>query len=694
MKNNQHTLSKITAMTQLVNLAKNIFSIALVFVIVCHFSVAEAKADSHNNDVKYEDARWYFGLAGAANLNFYEGSTHRLTDDLLLPATFHDGFGLKPYAAALVEYHFNDRWGITLNLGYDGRGGVFDKVMAPCNLESELETNLSYFVVEPSLRFAPFQSGFHLFTGPRFSFNYQNEFVYKREIQHSSPVQHMEVEDEWSELNSNMISFQIGAGYDIMLSPPSSRTKYVLTPFVSFHPYFGQVPRNIETWSITTIRAGVALKIGRGAKVELPEIVAEKPIIEEVKEPEEPEEPVVSEPPVAFSAVAPLSEASLISNELYPLRNYIFFDEGSAAIPDRYTLLSQAEARRFSEDGLKNLSSISINNHRRNQMVIYYNILNVLGDRMRTHSNTTITLNGSSAGQGQSVGKQQAEAVKNYLVSVFNIESNRITTNGSDWPQTRSFRHDQQSDANLRLDSDRRVEILSANTELLMAGESGMSGIFEPVIFSWDDTDYTKDHIVFSLTGAERYMDEWYVTLTGPAGDQLEFGPYKSARELVPGADVIEKAGAGRYAVQMRGVSKEGLELTRESSITIRPELLLERNILHFSILFDINMFDIPIVYERYLQDHIAPFIPENANVIVHGHTDIIGNPAHNHALSLQRANKAKEVIESALNSLGITGTSFEVYGFRELIEETPYPNRFPEQRFYNRTVIIDIVPR
>ncbi len=670
---------------------KYIISIALVMMVFCNFFSFKANAAESEDQASYADARWYFGLAGAANLNFYEGTTHRLTDDLLLPATFHDGFGLKPYASALLEYRFNEKWGINFHLGYDGRGGVFDAVMAPCNLESELETNLGYLVIEPSLRFAPFRSGLHLFAGPRFSTNLQNEFIYKREMQSTQPGDYLEVEDEWSELNESFISFQIGAGYDIMLSSPENQIKYVLTPFISFHPYFGQVPRNIETWSITTIRAGIALKVGRGSKVELPEIVDEQPIVEVV---EEPEEPVITEPPVSFSAVAPLSEASVISNEVYPLRNYIFFDAASTSIPGRYNLISQAEALRFREDGMKSLSGVNRNDHTRNQIVVYYNILNILGDRMRNNTNTTITLNGSSAGQGQNVGKQQAEAVKDYLVSVFNIEPNRITTTGSDWPQTRSYRHDQQPNADMRLDSDRRVEILTSSAELLMVEEATMSGILKPVLFSWDDTDYTKDHIVFSLTNAERYMEEWHVTLIGPDGDQLEFGPYRSGSERVPGADVIEKAGAGRYAVQMSGVSKEGLELTRESTITIRPELLLEHNVMHFSILFDINMFDIPFLYERYLQDNIAPFIPENANVIVHGHTDVLGDPVHNHALSLQRANKAKDLIESALASLGITGTSFEVYGFGEMNKEAPYPNRFPEQRFHNRTVVIDIVPR
>ena len=37
------------------------------------------------------------------------------------------------------------------------------------------------------------------------------------------------------------------AGYDIPLSKTSSKTQLMLSPFVAFHPYFGQNSRSIET---------------------------------------------------------------------------------------------------------------------------------------------------------------------------------------------------------------------------------------------------------------------------------------------------------------------------------------------------------------------------------------------------------------------------------------------------------------
>jgi hypothetical protein len=57
----------------------------------------------------------------------------------------------------------------------------------------------------------------------------------------------------------------------------------------------------------------------------------------------------------------------------------------------------------------------------------------------------------------------------------------------------------------------------------------------------------------------------------------------------------------------------------------------------------------------------------------------------------LARANDVKGIIEKSLAKAGRSDVKFEVYGEGE--KSTPFANKFPEERFYNRTVIIDIFP-
>jgi outer membrane protein OmpA-like peptidoglycan-associated protein len=70
-----------------------------------------------------------------------------------------------------------------------------------------------------------------------------------------------------------MFGMQVGAGYDIYLTPSTSMNQFVISPFVAWHPALDQHVRTIETLTQNTVRAGVALKFGRGRKVteKLPE---------------------------------------------------------------------------------------------------------------------------------------------------------------------------------------------------------------------------------------------------------------------------------------------------------------------------------------------------------------------------------------------------------------------------------------
>ena len=107
---------------------------------------------------------WWFGAAVGANFNFYQGTTQHLNSDLTVPAAFHHGNGVGLYVAPLIEFHRpNSKWGGMLQIGYDGRNGSFKQVVTPCNCPADLSTNLRYITAEPSLRFAPFRSGFYLF---------------------------------------------------------------------------------------------------------------------------------------------------------------------------------------------------------------------------------------------------------------------------------------------------------------------------------------------------------------------------------------------------------------------------------------------------------------------------------------------------------------------------------------------------
>ncbi len=455
------------------------YNLIIKGVVIGAFILIGINAPLQAQETEYTRPSWLFGVAGGANFNFYNGSTHQLDATFAPPVTFHEGQGIGLFVAPLIEYHSPDsRLGFMIQGGLDNRQGKFDEAKAPCNCPADLETDISYVTIEPSLRLAPFKSDFYLFAGPRFAYNISKSYTYKQGINPAYPDQEVtpDVTGDLSDVNPMQISMQVGAGYDIQLSSTSHQTQWVLSPFISFHPYFGQTPRSIETLNITTVRAGVALKLGRGREIQAPakaEIIA----------PVEVAAVVAVVPEVTFAVNAPKNvPAELKVTEVFPVRNYVFFDLGSTEIPNRYVLLKKDEVKDFREDQIETAKAKDVSGRSDRQMIVYYNILNILGDRMVKYPSTTVTLVGSSR-EGSKDAREMAESIKEYLVNVFGISGSRITTKGQSKPDVPAEKPGGTNELVLLREGDRRVSIESSSPELLMEFQSGPEAALKPVSY-------------------------------------------------------------------------------------------------------------------------------------------------------------------------------------------------------------------
>ena len=646
---------------------KSMLTIALVWLSI--------PAPVQAQEVQYTKPSWWFGVAAGANFNFYEGSTYKLNSDFTPPATFHEAKGVGLFVAPLLEYHRPDtRLGFMLQAGYDNRKAKFDQVVTPCDCPADLKTNISYITVEPSLRFAPFKSNFYLFGGPRFAFNVNKSFNYQLGINPAYPDQAAspEVKGDLSDVRKTIISMQIGLGYDIPLSSQNSKTQFVLSPFASFHPYFGQDPRSIETLNITTIRAGVALKFGQGHLIPMPD------------------DNKTAEPEVQFSVNAPANvPIKRRVREVFPLRNYVFFNAGSSEIPSRYKLLKKDEVKDFREDQLEMVTPINQSGRSERQMNVYYNVINILGDRMIKNPSTTITLVGSSE-KGEQEGKEMAESVKLYLVNIFGINSSRITTKGQLKPDIPSYQPGGTLELELLREGDRRVSIESSSPVLLAEFQSG------PDLKSSDITALqeapAESDVVFDVKGANEAFSVWSVQATDENGKVQSFGPYTQESVSLSRKSILGDKTEGDYKIIMTGQTKSGKSVSKETSVHIaRWTPAKIENGIRYSIIFEFNESKAITIYKKYLTDVVATKIPMNGTVIIHGHTDIIGDDDHNLKLSQARANEVKSIIEDALAKSNRTDVKFEVTGYGEDLSRSPFDNKYPEERFYNRTVIIDV---
>ncbi|MEO5789627.1 OmpA family protein [Gelidibacter sp.] len=631
---------------------------------------------------QYSAPSWYFGVAGGANFNFFDGSTNQLSSSLTPPAVFNKGNGIGLFIAPSIEYYKpNTRFGFILQAGYDSRKGDFDQVLTDCNCPADLSADLSYITVEPSLRFAPFKSNLYLYAGPRVAFVQNKSYTYQLGVNPSFPNQVKPEADEgdFNEVKGTIISGQIGAGYDIPLSSKGNKTQFVMSPFVAFHPYFGQTPRSIETWNVTTIRAGVVLKLGVGSKI--------LPLEEEVVE------PIV--PKVVFTVDSPKNVPGRLSiAESFPLLNYIYFDQGSTAISNRYVLLDKSQVKDFKEDQVEVLApSSKISSRSERVMTVYYNILNILGDRMEENPSTTITLVGSSE-NGSPDGKLMAESVKKYLVDVFEINGNRIAIEGRNKPKTAGEQGASQELIILRESGDRRVSVESSSPELLMEFQNGPNAALKPVKIVGVQDAPISSYVTFKVDGADEAFSTWSIEVTDENGIVQNFGPYTEDEVKISGNNILGTKPEGDYKVKMIGTNKVGEIVTQESNVHIvawTPSKIEEG--IRFSIVYEFDSAEAIAMYNTYLAEIVAPKIPANAKVIIHGHTDIIGEDAYNKNLSVQRANNVQTTLKNSLRKLGTTGVKFEVDGMGENENAAPFGNKLPEERAYNRTVIIDIIP-
>ncbi len=657
-------------------------------LLFCAFILTGMLAPVQSQDtIRYSNPSWWFGAAAGANLNFYRGSTQELNSAFMVPEVFHNGFGAGLFAAPLVEFHRpGTMLGFMLQAGYDSRKGKFDQIITPCNCPADLTTDLNYVTVEPSLRFAPFKSGFYLFAGPRVAFNLSKSFTYSLKPNPDIPEQLAEpdLKSDFSNINSLLLSMQVGAGIDIPLSSELKKTKWMLSPFVSYHPYFGQDPRSIETWNITTVRVGIALKLGRGKAIPKPP-KAEEPLFVKIN---------AIEPEVKFSLDAPKNvPATHNVQEIFPLRNYIFFQKGSVRIPDRYVLLNRDQVKDFKEDQLQDLEPKKIPGRSQRQMIVYHNVINILGNRISKNPAATVKLVGSSA-LGPQDGLKMAESVKAYLVDIFSIDPARIAVEGLLKPRIPSEKPGGIRELELLREGDQRVSIESGSLDILTEFQTGLDGPLRPVdIFATQETP-VHGNVNFKAEGAKAAFTSWSLEIADQSGQVKKFGPYTEEQVAVPAKSILSALAEADFKVNMIGQTKGGKVIKQEAGLHLDRRILpVPDELTRFSIIYEFDNAEAINVYEQYLNDIIVPKIPKNGKVIVSGYTDIIGEEAHNLQLSINRANDVKNILENGLRKAGRSDVTFEVYGYGEDPARAPFGNKLPEERFYNRTVIIDLIP-
>jgi outer membrane protein OmpA-like peptidoglycan-associated protein len=304
--------------------------------------------------------------------------------------------------------------------------------------------------------------------------------------------------------------------------------------------------------------------------------------------------------------------------------------------------------------------------------------MNVYGDRLRSNPSATIELVGSAPAQAD--GLTMANNVKDYLVSTFGIDPARISTRGSKRaPHESGTRATPKEDLGLVAEENFRVEILSSDNNIL-----------KPVKIETLQSDIVDNDLVISV-GASGAVADWTVQVTGEGIDKT-YGPYRTSSQRIDARPILMDRSSGNYTAKVvaRTADNQTIEKTQNFSLVRRTEPPVAGT--RFSILFEYDESKTVSTYDQFLRQEVAPNIPAGSTVVIYGHTDRIGIDDHNYELSTRRATEAMNVLQDELNKLG-RSVKFDTYGFGENEERAPFMNNAPETRYYNRTVLIEVIP-
>lgn len=685
-------------------------------------------------------------LPGIPTTNFYTTIPRPQNDEII----FGDANGWGFTAGGLADIPFSELLALSLRLSYSTHGAQLfsteqlrvsglsasgtEVAFADGIVRRELTPNLGTVGIEPILAISPIASvpDFRLYLGGRVGFMIQRSFTQvERLIEPSDPryiwnnglIERNQRAEEIPQANPLHLSLIGGLGYDIPLGlsnvilSPEAFYAYSLTPFVSG-----------MTWSANTIRAGISLRYQ--PRVQIPPKEDPPPKADPPK-PDTTSPPVVVKTPPSDSPKTRLDSAQVDPPEnrnfkrtpvfkhadenpkgslsasiaafmvdsngveqplvrlkveqffawqMYPLMNYIFFDQNAPNVPNRYRLLkSKEETQTFDEKEFHNV----------NMLRVYYDVINIIGKRMRTIPNAKLQLVGCNNNTGLEAGNmvlsfRRANEIRRYLIDMWDIDSARVTVQARNLPQKPTMSRD-----SLGIEENRRVEIYSDVWDILKPVlVSDTINVPEPPTIRFRMNIKADDGVarttlnvkqgdralkLFSVPGKPDTTLDW-----SPIIDWNTINDQASAPSLPDdlkfGLDVVDKKGEEAHPTGAIPVELVTVKKKREAGVVDK------RLAIYRLILFDFNSPSVGTNNARIIDSFIMDNLQEKSKVDITGFTDKLGNPEVNMKLSSGRAKSVADFIKwRDTQARGVGGT------------RPQYTNETPEGRIYNRSVEVRV---
>jgi outer membrane protein OmpA-like peptidoglycan-associated protein len=624
-----------------------------------------------------------FGIFGGVSFNSYKTDFVRLPDLPCCGKTFNDGSGIGFYAGLLYDHPFTELIWLNLKLGYISNEGLLKKnetALANLNgnsvnavFEQSIETGFSYIFLEPNLSFNVWKNLF-LEIGVDLKLNVGKTYTQKETILEPSggffennSRERLVSSGDIKDVTSLNYALNAGLYYDI---PLDKKNQWYLSPEIQYHYGLNTAIENLN-FKINYLTLGLGIKYSPAYEPQKDDNIEKR---EETTKNQN-----ISLETAAYgvgkdSTARPVLQfhvEEFLSTQLKPLVTYIFFDENSSEIPKRYNLIDEKETQEFDENKIKN----------KDILYVYYDILNIIGKRLKNNPNANITLEGCNSNLGDEKGNtglsnDRAVAVKRYLMNTWGISEDRIILKKRNLPLEPSNSNEAEG-----VVENRRVEITSNTFETIapLIANDTLRIVDPPSVRFFNNVKSENGVKSWNLTASQdgKILKNFSDVDSVPNSIDWTFShDQKSAPKSGSPVEyqlTVNDKNNESAVTPLKSLPVDYLSIQKKKRNRVKDKYIDRYDLILFkfgdSKLSDIN---------SKIIENIKKDLKPSSVITVIGHTDITGTNEINKKLSLERAKIVSEAFAPYK-------TQFQGVG----MEDPMTLNSLPEGRFYNRYVEI-----
>lgn len=599
-----------------------------------------------------------YGFYGGLNINFHSPNftdPNRIISNNLYnvdSSTFSTNATSIGFAiGGIVNYSINDRFQLSGRLGYNGLGTKITSssrrftASDTVPINSDIDASLGMIEIAPLLRvknvFAP--APLNLLGGFEFSIPFMTSYTHVDRTVSGTPSPLLDGQSSQDRISNPIASldaamraaFVIGADYEIPLNKTTS-----LVPEITFRMPFTTVSSNtaFDSWSVPQLRVGISLTFGNDNKMKDDNIPSNLDI--------QMDNIGYYTPDGLFTPLNFLKVEDIAYSELYPVVPYIFFEANSNK---PFTKEYQ------SENTTARAGAFTLNNLQPDAISINRCLIDIIGYRMNANKQAQLTITGTTDGKTENknttIAKERAEYVKNYLMSSYGIEENRLQVVARGLPAKPSANTVPEAEA-----ENRRVEFSSTSRDIVA-----------PIILKSDNQRIAYPELIEFRPKviSNKGISDWNLQIS-QAGKSLRtfsgHGTLTPQRWQIRPNELSNSQINVEYTLTVQdssGVKKEAygtIPVEYLSSTKKRSEQLADKSISKFSlVLFDFDKAELTEENARIVEEQVLPSIQYNSTVTIIGYSDDLGEANYNQKLSQKRADVIKKVLEAKIRDAKYT---------------------------------------